>query len=133
MNIFSDSNVLKLRCNNAPQRADVEVFMNSLDFNVDPDLIEFITQCDGAEGFVSDDSFVQIWRLEDVLSLNPYYEDIEECKDLFFFGSDGSNLGFAVDKHSGNFVAIDFLDIGMKPPQTLGSSFRDFLHSLEAS
>jgi hypothetical protein len=133
MSIFSDKTVLKLRCNNAPRREDVKIFIGSLDFKVDPDLIEFITHCDGAEGFISDDSFIQMWRLEDVLSLNPYYDDIEECKDLLFFASDGSNLGFAVDKRTGEFVAIDFLDIGMNPPKTIGSSFRDFLHALEST
>ena len=130
MSIFSDTKILRLHCNQAPESAKVKEFLTLLDFKVDSEFVEFVTHCDGAEGFVSDDNFVQIWSLEDILALNPYYKEIAVCNNLLFFGSDGSNLGFAVDKLTGEFVPADFIDIGTVTPKRIGISFREFLNKL---
>lgn len=128
-----DAVLEKLDCNERPDPTVVEQFLTSLDFVVDKELLDFVIQNDGAEGFVSDEIFLQIWPLKDIISLNPYYEDVEICHRLLFFGSDGSNLGFAVDKVTGGFVSLDFLEIGDTDPLQIASSFGEFLKVLSAS
>jgi hypothetical protein len=64
------------------------------------------------------------------LSLNPYYEGVEECDNIFFFGSDGSNYGFGFLRNSGEVVGIDFLVISHKKPVPIAVSFELFLMQL---
>ena len=68
-----------------------------------------------------------MWALEDILALNPYYEDVKECENLFFFGSNGSNTGFAFNKIDGIIVSINFLDILDREPDFISKTFESFL------
>lgn len=118
---------LGLRPQAPPTSDQLSEFSEKLDFDLDSDLKEFVFSSDGASGFIGDDVFVQLWSLDDMTSLNPYYDDIEQCKDLFFFGTDGSNKGYAFVKATGEVVSIDFLEIGRVDPLPQGASFMDFL------
>ena len=120
----------KLRCKAAPIEADYERFLVKIDFEIDKEFLEWTRTYGEAAGFVSPDRFLQFWSIDDMVVLNPYYEDIKECESLFFFASNGSNLGYAFDKTNGKIVSIDFLDIGDVEPTASGESFTDFLRLL---
>lgn len=113
-----------------PQRSEIDILMKKLDFPIDTDFLQFIEQHDGAEGFLSHSNFVLFWNLEDLVSLNPYYPEVEASKQLFFIGSDGSNFGYAFNKNTGQIVGIDFMEIGRVEPKILASSFFEFLSKL---
>jgi hypothetical protein len=119
----------KLETNPQPSPSLLNDFLSNIDFDLDKDYIEFINNSNGSEGSLSEDSYVTFWKIEDVLALNPYYDDVEECEKLFFFGSDGANLGYAFDKITGNIVAIDFLEISISSPLILASNFDTFLQN----
>jgi hypothetical protein len=127
VNIVDLEAIQKLHCNAAPTNEEIKILTEKLDFDLDKDFLGFLTACDGGEGFVSENKFLQMWTIRQIMDLNPYYPDISICNELYFFGSDGSNLGFAIDKHYGTVVSIDFLEIGQAEPHFEGASFRDFL------
>ncbi len=124
--------IQRLKCNTPIDDAKRKEALNHLDFGQDPDFIEFILHCDGAEGFVTPDKFILFWSITDLVNLNPYYPGSEECRDLFFFGSDGANFGYAIDKQDNAVVGVDFMEIGESKPLQLGDSFADFLTNLIA-
>ncbi len=101
--------------------------INKIDFKIDEDFVLFMREFNGAEGFLNNDSFILIWNIDDIIALNPYFLDVKACVSLFFFGSDGSNLGYAFDKKNGTVVAIDFLEIMEKEPEIVGENFESFL------
>ena len=101
----------QLNKNEAPDSIVYSALLQKINFNIDKGFIEFIKNHNGAEGNISENSYLILWNIEQLISLNPYYEDNKECEELFFFGTDGSNLGYAFDKKSGEVVSIDFLDI----------------------
>lgn len=93
--------------------------------------MDFIQTYNGCDGFFDNDRYIGLWKIKDVIKLNPYYNFIKESEFLFFIGSDGSSLGYAFDKlkHS-EIVSIDFLDIGVEIPTKVADSFENFLEYL---
>jgi hypothetical protein len=84
--------IQNLNTNSAPTDMAYLSLSKKIDFEIDDDYLDFIKRFNGAEGFLGQDSFVLFWNIDDLLALNPYYEDNEESEKLFFFGTDGSNL-----------------------------------------
>lgn len=120
----------QLNKNEAPDSIVYSALLQKINFNIDKGFIEFIKNHNGAEGNISENSYLILWNIEQLISLNPYYEDNKECEELFFFGTDGSNLGYAFDKKSGEVVSIDFLDISQIQPTVIANSFAAFLNAL---
>lgn len=104
-------------------------YSKKLDFIIDKDYVDFLKQSNGGK-LLSSNLYLEFWRLEDIIMLNPYYEDVDECKKLFFFGTDGSNLGYGFNKKTGYIVCIDFLEIGYSVPKILANNFKEFLDKL---
>lgn len=127
MNELLKIQMQRMRCGPPPRENEVNRLLSKLDFDPDGDFIVWIQSCSEAAGFISSEEYIQFWNVDDLIALNPYYDDINEAKELFFFGSDGSNLGYAFDKNNGNVVAIDFLDIGDSEPAHVAHSFLEFM------
>lgn len=120
-------NLKNLSKNEIPSQSLYEKLLNKIDFNIDKEYLDFISKYNGAEGEMGTEKYISLWNIENILSLNPYYEDVEECLNLFFFGTDGSNYGYAFDKITGKVVGIDFLNIGNSDPNIITNSFKNFL------
>ena len=130
MNEFLQTQMQKLGCGQPPSRNEYYKLISEIDFPIDSTFLEWIEVCSQAEGPMSSRTYIQFWKIDDILTLNPYYKDLEAANRLFFFGSDGSSLGYAFDKENGNVVAIDFIDIGIADPVILGGSFVEFMENL---
>ncbi|MBB6611541.1 SMI1/KNR4 family protein [Pontibacter sp. Tf4] len=120
----------RLDLNSAPSKTDMELLIQKIDFKIDDDYIEFIKNHNGASGDLSESNYILLWEAKDVVQLNPYYEGVEESDKLLFIGSDGGNLGYAVDKESSEFVEIDFLEIAHSKPTKVADSFEGLLKYL---
>lgn len=120
----------KLSKNEIPTQSLYERFLEKIDFNIDGDYLNFISQNDGAEGDIGKEKYLSLWDIENILACNPYYEDVEVCNNLLFFGTDGSNYGYAFNKKTNKIIGIDFLDIGSVPPDEIANSFKEFLTNL---
>ena len=101
----------QLKTNSASSDEDFKRFLKSLDFTVDQDFLELYSVSNGASGFISPSAFILFWSIEEILDLNPYYEDNEFCKDALFFGSDGASTGYGILKTSLEYFRVDYLDI----------------------
>jgi hypothetical protein len=119
-----------LNKNESPSSAVFLAFLESLDFTVDKDFIDFIQSFNGAEGFIGKSDYLILWEIDDLMSLNPYYIDNKECEGLYFIGSNGSNFGYAFDKSTGKIVGIDFLEISEVQPELISNTFISFLRVL---
>ena len=120
----------KLKKNDVPDKDSFHALLKKDDFGIDIDYLEFIKKHNGAEGFLSNDNYILLWNVQDLIALNPYYKDEPKCTNYFFFGSDGSNLGFAFDKKNKNIIAIDFIEIGITEPEFIATSFKLFINKL---
>lgn len=116
---------------NRPQEVELETLKRITEWPLDTDYVSFISQHDGFDGFLSHDQFLSIWRVKDVIAVYPYYPDVKVAEDFLFFGSDGASYGFAFLRNSNEVVGMDFLEIGIEPPEVLAKGFLDFLFRLE--
>ncbi|MEO4004175.1 SMI1/KNR4 family protein [Flavobacterium sp. CAU 1735] len=119
-----------LNKNDAPDNAIYSALLKKIDFEIDKDFLEFIKMYDGAEGNIGNNNYISFWNTEQLITLNPYYEYNKDCEELFFFGTDGSNLGYAFEKKNGQIISIDFLDISQIQPDVIADTFELFLSEL---
>lgn len=116
--------------NDLPSHSLYTKFIETIDFDIDGEYLKFVSKYNGAEGSIGKDGYLSLWDIENVIACNPYYDDVEDCLNLFFIGTDGSNYGYAFEKNSGKIVGIDFLDIGEIEPLSIANSFIDLLRIL---
>jgi hypothetical protein len=120
-----------LEKNKAPTEPLYSSLLKKIAFRMDKAFLEFFKNHNGAEGSVGENGFLLIWNINDLIALNPYYEGEAECERLFFFGSNGSDFGYALEKETGKVVGVCFLDIGQEQPEMMAESFETFLKGLE--
>ncbi len=125
-----EKQVKSLNKNIAPDDLVYSKLLESINFKIDIDFLEFIKKYNGAEGILGENNFILFWKIEQLIALNPYYKGVKECDGLLFFASNGSNLGYAFEKKSGWIVGIDFLDISFTQPEIMAQSFDLFLNKL---
>lgn len=110
-----------------PDDALYQLLLEKIDFDIDPDFLAFIKLHDGAIGFTTSGEYLDLWSIENILKLNPYYDEFEESNSYFFFGSNGSISGYAFDKGNGNVLSVDFIGFYT---EIKGRNFKEFLVNL---
>jgi hypothetical protein len=115
-----------------PDNVAYSALLQKIDFNIDKDFLEFIQTYNGVVGNIGENNYIHLWNAEEITKSNPYYEDSNDCKNIFFFGSDGASLGYAFDKKSGQIVSINFYDIDEIQPDAIAGSFESFLNKLSS-
>lgn len=121
--------ISKFRKSEKPDLETVHNLNKKIDFKIDEAFIDFYTNNNGMEGdLMNSDEYIMFWKIEEIISLNPYFEEVPICDELMFFGTDGSSLGYAIDKKNSKFVSIDFYEIMEIAPTFVANSFYDFLN-----
>lgn len=103
--------------------------INKFKFKFDEFFIDFVDNYENVEG-MSNERFIMFWSVNEILELNPYYEEEDICKYLIFFATNGNNLGYAFDIRKNTIVSIDFLEISIVEPQILAYDFEVFFNNL---
>ena len=116
--------------NDVPSHSLYTKFIEAIDFDIDGGYLTFISKYNGAEGNIGKEGYLSLWDIENVLACNPYYDDVEDCLNLFFIGTDGANYGYAFEKTPEKIIGIDFLDIGETKPLPIANSLIDLLKIL---
>jgi len=119
-----------LKKNDLPTADTFDAVVKKLDFPIDKDYLDFIQKHNGAAGFLNDEHYVLFWEVVDLIALNPYYKHDPKGNNYFFFGSDGSSLGYAFDKINDAIVAVDFYEFGIAEPTYIAPTFKLFIDKL---
>jgi hypothetical protein len=108
-----------------PTASEVERRLNIM---FPDDFRRFYRTTDGGEGFINE-TYVVIWRLEELAGFNEQHSVAEYAPSLFLFGSDGAGEGFAFDVRSSPFsvVSVPFIGMSLKEAVPMGASFVNFL------
>src|SRR5262245_45815900 len=84
----------------------------------------------GLEGFLSDDTYLVMWPVEQLLDLNKGYGFTDHVPYLFLFGSNGGDAGYAFDTRCVNMPVVEVPFVDLSPSGVVGKDFRDFLKHL---
>lgn len=128
--IFTYTNEMTL---NAPFLGDVlAVFRSDFSFYPPTDYAEFLTYANGGEGSVGRNSYLVLWKLEDLQSFNDGYQVNRFAPGIVLVGSDGGDVAYAFDTRPNpiSFCRVPFIGMDLSEVEPLGMSFLEFLESL---
>ncbi len=109
----------------------IEEVRIALGLNYKNGYLEFLSESNGYEGSVGN-SYLQLWSVEELISLNEGYNVNEFLPGLVFIGSNGGDEAYAIDTREGkiDFVQIKFIGIDFEGLIICVNNFADFLEFL---
>ncbi|HEX3666153.1 MAG TPA: SMI1/KNR4 family protein [Rhizomicrobium sp.] len=115
-------------------REETEKVQSELKFALPKSYVDFLLTANGGEGFTSD-SYVVLWRVEDLVSRNAAYNVAGFAPGLFLFGSNGGGEAFGFDTGSEtcSIVSIPFVTMDKMDARLVATNFERFISTLSAS
>lgn len=103
-----------------------------LDFKFPVEYKKFMLASNGAEGSNGENSYLVIWKIEDIAQYNEDYKVNEFNPGLVYFGSDGGDMVFAFDNRVDEtpIVTLPFISIDLEEVELYGYTFNEFLQNL---
>ena len=103
-----------------------------LNLKLPEEYIEFLKLSNGGEGFIGKNSYVILWGVDELASLNQSYEVQQYAPGFLIFGSNGGGEAYGFDTRTATWpvVQIPFVGMDWTLAQPLGGSFNDFLETL---
>jgi hypothetical protein len=96
------------------------------------DYLNAVDEFGGREGFLGD-SFVRLFRLQELTSLNFAFDVPVLCPEVFIIGSNGCGEAYAFPLNEPAIVQIPFIPLRAECAIHLADSFTGFLQALAAS
>lgn len=91
------------------------------------DYVEYMVKNNGYTGMLNE-QYYNIWKLEDIISMNNNYQVQEFFPNLIYFGSNGGGEAFAFDK-SNNMCIVSIPFIGTEEDKIIiANNFNDFMN-----
>ena len=107
----------------------IEKAQKQLDFDLPTDYSEVIRKFNGSEGEVGENSWLDLFPINQLIEINGYYSDLmNQIPDFFLFGKDAADTGFAFHKKNGGYYAFGL--IAPDPIEFYGNTFLEFIEKL---
>jgi hypothetical protein len=125
----------KFNCNPPASATAIAEMEQQFGCRLPVDYAEFLSQCNGGEGFVGSNAYLILWRVEELLPHNAAYEVNEYAPGLLVFGSDGGGEALAFDTAAQGFPVVTVPFVGMERTlaRTVALSFDGFLVAMHES
>jgi hypothetical protein len=110
--------------------ATIRDFETTAGISLPVDYRLFLQHTNGGEGFLgAEESYVILWRVDELIKMNKAYEIEEYCPQVFVFGSDGGGEAFGFDLRSDAklIVAIPFVGMDESVITPVAEDFETFL------
>jgi hypothetical protein len=97
-----------------------------------PSYVDLMSRSNGLEGFLNDANYLILWPVEQLPELNRCYRFSELLPELWLFGSNGGDAGYAFDtRHEPMPVKeVPFIGMSRVEAKTVASSFEGFIEYL---
>jgi hypothetical protein len=113
---------------------EIERIQQKLSFLLPKSYVDFMLTRNGGEGFIGR-SYLVLWKMEELISMNNAYHVAEFASGLFLFGSDGGGEAFGFDTRceAPGIVSIPFVAMELEDARVVATDFEAFLSVLFAS
>ena len=93
---------------------------------------QFMLYSNGAEGELGENTYLVIWPIEEIISLNEAYSVNQYTPGILYFGSDGGDIAYAFDIRNENIsiIEIPFESIHFEDVQLCAYNFNDFIEKM---
>ena len=105
--------------NPAPSSDAIAVLSEKTTSLLPPEYLEFMSRCDGGEGFLGDD-YAELRRIEELEPFNADYQTAEYLSNTLLIGSDGGV----------EFVRVPFIGMSDDVFELVGVSFAELVRSV---
>ncbi|WP_215145131.1 SMI1/KNR4 family protein [Exiguobacterium qingdaonense] len=102
-----------------------------LSINFPQEYYEFLLFSNGGEGVIGQ-SYLVLWKIEDLIELNDAYGVEEFAPGLLIIGSEGGDTAYCIDVRSDikPFVQVPFIGMDLSEVQGCSNDFKGFLSFL---
>lgn len=110
---------------------DIAKFVNTINAVLPEDYIDFIKYSNGAEGFISNNAYLSLDSIDEIIELNKTFGQVD-VPWLLLFGTDGGSTGYGFDLRNtpAQIVEVCFPGLDMDPIWVRGNTFIEFLQYL---
>ncbi len=101
---------------------------NQLGVKLPAEYVQFLKLTNGGEGFIGS-AYVQLWGVDELVSMNEAYE-VQTCvPGALLFGSDGGGEAYGFDTQSPGWliVKIPFIELDWNEAESIAQTFDGFL------
>ncbi|MDF2548764.1 MAG: hypothetical protein K0R93_3662 [Anaerosolibacter sp.] len=104
----------------------------TLGFIFPKEYLSFLLRSNGGEGWVGEDSYLSLWKVDEIVTLNEAYQVGEFAPGLIIFGSDGGLDAYAFDTRTESAVIVEvpFIGMNLREVKYCSSTFVEFLEYL---
>jgi|GEM_PF-1208969 len=107
-------------------------FLAQVNFVLPVDFFDFFKMSNGAD-ITTDSSYVILWPLRDMFTMNEGYETLLYAPGFFFFGSDGGYTAFAIEKKTGYIYEVPFIGMSDSTASFKCKTFSEFFDIIGCS
>lgn len=92
----------------------------------------FLLLTNGYEGFIGENSYVMLWKIEELLEFHHGYELYIDVPGFLLFGSNGAGDAYGFDTRDSkwNIVKLPFIGPDWSLAEIVGATFGEFLKAL---
>ena len=112
--------------NKASTSEAIQTFIKQADFVLPKGFLDFFEEANGAY-ITSDEGYITLWSLTDMIQLNKEYEVTESAPNFFIFGTDGGGEAFAIKKDTGGIYQIPFIGMSEEYAMFICNDFFAFV------
>jgi hypothetical protein len=116
----------RIEKNESPSSEDVREFLQNITFDLPERFIEFYSSTNGAI-ISSEENYTELWPLTEIIQLNVDYNVNEYAPEFLFFGSDGGDTAFSIEKKTGYIYNIPFIGMSKEEASFICKTFNEFL------
>lgn len=124
--------VSKMDLNKSADEKEIMEVENRIGVKLPIQYKEFMLYSNGAEGELGENSYLVIWPIEEIISLNEAYSVNQYTPGILYFGSDGGDIAYAFDIRNENIsiIEIPFESIHIEDAQLCAYDFIDFIEKM---
>jgi hypothetical protein len=122
----------KLYLNDAVSESRLFDIQRKFGIRFPADYVDFLKTSNGAEGNIGQ-SYIMLWSLEDIVTLNEAYAVNEFAPGLLIIGSDGGGTAYAFDLRTEQMqlVEVPFIGMSLDEIRVLSNTFDGFINYLD--
>jgi hypothetical protein len=120
----------KWKCSQSGPFFKSDLSANTYLKDVPRDCSEIIQTYGGREGFLSD-TYLRLFRWEELWALNEAFEINENAPELVIFGSNGYGDAFCFSRNSPQILQVPFIPLALEHAEVVGRTFASFFQSLK--
>ncbi|WP_324822885.1 SMI1/KNR4 family protein [Sinanaerobacter sp. ZZT-01] len=107
---------------NIPEYAGLSCFLCK-------DYIDFLNQYNGGVGNIGENSYLHLWKFEDIEERNKEYGSAEFLTDIILIGSDGGDTAYGINGE-GKYIEVPFIGMDDDAVHVIADEFDRFIEYL---